>query len=58
MAIPYEIVARRPGDVAASYADVTRAHAELGWQAQKSVEQACEDTFRWQSENPNGFADS
>ena len=58
VAIPYEIVARRPGDVAASYADVTRAHKELGWQARKSVEQACEDTFRWQSENPDGFADS
>ncbi|MGO4957860.1 UDP-glucose 4-epimerase GalE [Luteococcus sp. Sow4_B9] len=56
MEIPYQIVARRPGDVASSYADVSRAHAELGWQAHKSVADACADTFRWQSANPNGYA--
>ena len=47
--IPFEIVARRPGDVAASFANVDKAHAELGWHAEKS------DTFRWQSNNPSGF---
>lgn len=56
--IPYEVVARRPGDVAASYADVTLAREELGWQAHRSIEEACADTFRWQSANPNGFADA
>ncbi|MDN5569780.1 MAG: UDP-glucose 4-epimerase GalE [Propionibacteriaceae bacterium] len=56
--IPYEIVARRPGDVAASFADVTLAHDELGWAAGKSIAEACEDTFRWQAANPNGFADA
>ncbi|MEL4506110.1 UDP-glucose 4-epimerase GalE [Luteococcus sp. H138] len=54
--IPYEIVARRPGDVASSYADVNLAQQELGWQANKSVADACADTYRWQSANPNGFA--
>lgn len=54
--VPYEIVARRPGDVAASYADVDKAHTELGWRAEKSVADASADTYRWQSDNPNGFA--
>ncbi len=53
--IPYEVVARRPGDVAASFADPTRAQADLGWTARFSVEQACADTYRWQSANPDGF---
>ena len=56
--IPYEVVARRPGDVAASFADPTKAQAELGWRAELSVEQACADTYRWQSANPNGYADA
>ncbi|WP_040283742.1 UDP-glucose 4-epimerase GalE [Tessaracoccus massiliensis] len=56
--IPYRIVARRPGDVAESYANVDKAHEELGWRAEKSVADACADTYRWQSENPNGFADA
>ena len=56
--IPYEIVARRPGDVASSFADPAKAQAELGWRAELSVEQACADTYRWQSANPNGFADA
>ncbi|WP_420176407.1 UDP-glucose 4-epimerase GalE [Luteococcus sp. OSA5] len=55
--IPYEIVARRPGDVASSYANVDRAHQELGWRAEKSVADACADTYRWQSANPNGFGE-
>lgn len=53
--IPYEIVGRRPGDIATCYADPTKAKKELEWKASKSFEQACEDAWRWQSKNPNGF---
>jgi UDP-glucose 4-epimerase len=55
--IPYDIVARRPGDVAACYADATRARELLAWQASRSVETMCADTWRWQSLNPNGYAE-
>jgi len=54
--LPYEVVARRPGDVASSYADPSKANAELGWRTVKSVEEMCADTWRWQSQNPNGYA--
>ena len=54
--IPYEVVARRPGDVAASYADPSKANAELGWSTKKSVDDMCVDTWRWQSQNPQGYA--
>jgi UDP-glucose 4-epimerase len=53
--LPYEIVARRPGDVAASYADPSRAHTELGWRATRSVDDMCADTWRWQRQNPHGY---
>lgn len=53
--IPYEVVPRRPGDIAECYADATKAGNELGWKTEKSFEQACEDAWRWQSNNPNGF---
>lgn len=53
--IPYEIVPRRPGDIASCYASPTKAEAELGWNATLSIEQACADSWRWQSENPEGF---
>ncbi len=53
--IPYQIVARRPGDVAAVYADPARAKTELGWQAQYGIEEMCADSWRWQSGNPNGY---
>jgi len=53
--IPYQIVERRPGDVAASYADPTRAHEELGWSAQRGLLDMCADSWRWQSQNPNGY---
>lgn len=56
MEIPYEVAPRRPGDVAESYANVDKAHRELNWQAEKTVAEACADTYRWQSDNPNGFA--
>ncbi|MFW5469294.1 UDP-glucose 4-epimerase GalE [Knoellia sp. CPCC 206435] len=53
--LPYEIVARRSGDVAASYADPSRAEAELGWKATRTVDDMCADTWRWQSANPDGY---
>ncbi|MGO0575608.1 UDP-glucose 4-epimerase GalE [Ornithinimicrobium panacihumi] len=53
--IPYEIVARRPGDIASSYADPTRAEQELGWRATRTVEDMCADSWRWQSANPEGY---
>ncbi|NMD45435.1 MAG: UDP-glucose 4-epimerase GalE [Propionibacterium sp.] len=56
--IPYAIVPRRPGDVAASYADPSKAQAELGWQAVLGIEDACRDTYRWQRANPTGYAGS
>jgi UDP-glucose 4-epimerase len=54
--LPYEVVARRPGDVAVSYADPTKANTELGWRTKKSVDEMAADTWRWQSQNPHGFA--
>ena len=53
--IPYEIVARRPGDIGSCYANPALAKQLLGWEATKGVEQMCVDTWRWQSNNPNGF---
>lgn len=53
--LPYEIVARRPGDVAACYADPEKAARELGWRAEFGIERMCTDAWRWQSMNPNGF---
>ena len=53
--LPYEIVARRPGDVAACYADPEKAARELGWRAEFGIERMCADAWRWQSTNPNGF---
>lgn len=55
--VPYEIVARRAGDVAASYADATLAARELGWTAKLGIEDMCRDAWRWQSDNPNGYPD-
>jgi UDP-glucose 4-epimerase len=53
--LPHEVVARRPGDVATSYADPSKANRELGWSTQKTVEEMCADTWRWQSQNPQGY---
>lgn len=55
--IPYEIVDRRLGDVASCYADVRLAKELLGWEARRSLEDMCRDTWRWQSRNPNGYRD-
>lgn len=54
--VPYEIMARRPGDIATCYADPAHARELLGWQAEKGIDQMCADGWRWQSNNPNGFA--
>ncbi|MCL4142002.1 UNVERIFIED_CONTAM: hypothetical protein GTU68_009821 [Idotea baltica] len=54
--IAYEVVDRRPGDIAACYADPALAKAELGWEAKRGLEEMCADGWRWQSQNPNGFA--
>jgi UDP-glucose 4-epimerase len=54
--VPYQIMARRPGDVAASYADPTRANRELGWSAVRGLDQMCADAWKWQSQNPKGYA--
>lgn len=53
--IPYKIVGRRPGDIATCYSDTTRAKNELGWTAEKSLEEMCADSWRWQSANPEGY---
>ena len=53
--IPYEVVARRPGDVAVCYADVCRAREVLGWRATRGLTEMCADAWRWQSQNPTGF---
>jgi len=53
--VPYEIVDRRPGDVASCYASCTLAERELGFRAEKTVVDMCRDTWTWQSKNPNGF---
>jgi UDP-glucose 4-epimerase len=54
--LPYELTARRPGDVAVVYADPSVATEELGWRAELGMEQMCADSWRWISSNPDGFA--
>ncbi|MBR4889446.1 MAG: GDP-mannose 4,6-dehydratase, partial [Clostridia bacterium] len=53
--IPYVIGDRRPGDIAECYADPKKAYEELGWRAERSLRDMCEDSWRWQSQNPNGY---
>jgi UDP-glucose 4-epimerase len=53
--VPHEIVGRRPGDIAECWADPGRARELLGWEASRTVEQMCEDAWRWQSGNPKGY---
>ena len=53
--IPYEIVERRPGDIAECYANPALANQELGWSANREVEEMCADSWRWQSGNPEGY---
>ncbi len=53
--VPYDIVARRPGDIAACWADPARAEQVLGWKAQRDLQAMCVDAWRWQSGNPQGY---
>lgn len=53
--VPYQIVGRRAGDAAVSYSDASKAKAELGWQASRSLLEMCADSWRWQSQNPQGY---
>ncbi|MCI8402977.1 MAG: UDP-glucose 4-epimerase GalE [Lachnospiraceae bacterium] len=53
--LPYEIKPRRAGDIPTCYADPARACTELGWKAERGIEEMCEDSWRWQSQNPNGY---
>ena len=55
--IKYAIKDRRPGDIAMCYCDPAKAKKELGWEAQYGIEEMCADSWRWQSQNPNGYAD-
>ncbi|MBQ9912964.1 MAG: UDP-glucose 4-epimerase GalE [Clostridia bacterium] len=55
--INYKIVDRRPGDVAVCYSDPSKAYEELGWKAERGIEEMCADSWRWQSQNPNGYPD-
>lgn len=54
--VAYQVVDRRPGDIANCYADVALIHNELGWKAEHSIEDACASAWNWQLQNPNGFA--
>ena len=56
--IPYVIKPRRPGDIAACYADPAKAKKELGWEAKRGIDEMCADSWRWQSMNPNGYRDA
>ena len=53
--IPYDIIGRRPGDIAECYADAEKAFVELGWKAEKGIDEMCADSWRWQINNPNGY---
>jgi len=53
--LPYVIDPRRPGDIAVSYADPSKAERELGWKATRGIEEMCRDSYNWQRKNPNGY---
>ena len=55
--IPYVIKPRRAGDIATCYASAAKAKEELGWEAEYGIKEMCADSWRWQSQNPNGFED-
>ncbi len=56
--IPYEIKPRRAGDIDMCYADPSKALKVLGWKAERGLDEMCEDTWRWQSQNPNGYREA
>jgi UDP-glucose 4-epimerase len=53
--IPYKIAPRRPGDIASCWADPSKAEKELGWKTTRTLEEMCNDTWKWQQQNPNGY---
>ncbi|WP_226618602.1 UDP-glucose 4-epimerase GalE [Cytobacillus firmus] len=53
--IPYQVTERRPGDIGICYANPDKAEKVLGWKAEKDLKEMCQDSWKWQSENPNGF---
>lgn len=53
--LPRKAAPRRPGDIATTYSDPSKAQKELGWKAELGIDEMCEDTWRWQSNNPNGY---
>jgi UDP-glucose 4-epimerase len=53
--IPYQVMQRRPGDAATSYCDPSRAKLELNWEAKHTLDDMCQDAWRWQSQNPEGY---
>ena len=55
--VPYQIVDRRPGDLAVCYADPAKSAEKLGWKAEKTLADMCQDSWRWQSSNPKGYAE-
>ena len=55
VAVPYVFAPRRPGDVAACYADASKAKRVLGWEAVRTLEDMCRDAWNWQRQNPNGY---
>lgn len=55
--VPYKIGPRREGDIATCYSDPSKAYKELGWKAERGIEEMCEDSWRWQSQNPDGYPD-
>lgn len=55
--LPYEVIGRRAGDIAMCYADPTKAKTELGWSADKTLEEMCADSWNWQTKNPNGYGE-
>ncbi len=55
--VPYQIAPRRPGDLATCYADPAKSEKVLGWKAEHSLDDMCRDSFRWQSQNPQGYGE-
>jgi len=55
--IPYTLTGRRPGDIATCFASTEKAKVELNWQAEKNLDDMCRDSWKWQSNNPNGYAE-
>ncbi len=55
--VPYVITDRRPGDIASCYADPTKALSLFGWKTEKNIQEMCRDSWKWQSDNPNGYED-